>query len=161
MDYPNLEFIVFDNNSKQNPVFKLYGSLILTVLDGLEFVFQELDVSFLTISWRGPLSYRNQSIELLCKSMDWFLYDNDPRHEKGNWILKHYCLIFFCFSCINNGNGSNFQSNYKVSWTLLTLICNHFLGTFWCLTFHHKWNEARLLIMNMVHTSCLTSCRTN
>ena len=33
----------------------------------------------------------------------------------------------------------------------------------WCLTkftFHHKWNEAWLLVINMAHTSCLTSCRT-
>ena len=36
----------------------------------------------LTLSWRGPLSYRNQSIDLQKKSMDWFLYDNDLRHEK-------------------------------------------------------------------------------
>ena len=31
---------------------------------------------FLTLSWRGPLSYRNQSIDLQSKSMDWFLYVN-------------------------------------------------------------------------------------
>ena len=36
----------------------------------------------LTLSWRRPLSYRNQSIDLLCKSMDWFLYDNDRRLER-------------------------------------------------------------------------------
>ena len=53
----------------------------------------------LTLSWRRPLSYRNpsidllcksmgwlsyrnQSIDLLCKSMDWFLYDIGPRHER-------------------------------------------------------------------------------
>ena len=38
-------------------------------------------VKHLTLSWRRPLSYRNQSIDLLSKSMDWFLYDNDLRHE--------------------------------------------------------------------------------
>ena len=26
----------------------------------------------LTLSWRGPLSYRNQSIDLQSKSVDWF-----------------------------------------------------------------------------------------
>ena len=35
----------------------------------------------LTLSWRRPLSYRNQSIDL-SKSMDWFLYDNGHRHER-------------------------------------------------------------------------------
>ena len=29
----------------------------------------------LTLSWRRSLSYRNQSIHLLCKSIDWFLYE--------------------------------------------------------------------------------------
>ena len=31
-----------------------------------------------TLSWRRPLSYRNQSIDLL----DWFLYHNGLRHER-------------------------------------------------------------------------------
>ena len=31
-----------------------------------------------------PLSYRSQSIHLLCKSIDWFLYDNGLRHERVN-----------------------------------------------------------------------------
>ena len=28
------------------------------------------------------LSYRNQSINSLCKSVEWFLYDRDLRHER-------------------------------------------------------------------------------
>ena len=36
----------------------------------------------LTLSWRRPLSYRNQSIDLPNKSMDWFIYDNGLRHER-------------------------------------------------------------------------------
>ena len=36
----------------------------------------------LALSWRKSLSYRNQSIDLLCKSMDWFLYNRDLRHER-------------------------------------------------------------------------------
>ena len=36
----------------------------------------------LTLSWRRPLSYRNQSIDLQSKSLDWFLYDNGLRHER-------------------------------------------------------------------------------
>ena len=41
-----------------------------------------LRLSSLTLSWRRPLSYRNQSIDLLRKSMGWFLLDNDLRHER-------------------------------------------------------------------------------
>ena len=42
----------------------------------------------LTLSCRGPLSYRNQSINLLCKSMDWFLYDDGLRHERVNILHR-------------------------------------------------------------------------
>ena len=34
-----------------------------------------------------PLSYRNQSTDLLYKSMDWFLYDNDLRHKRVKQLL--------------------------------------------------------------------------
>ena len=36
----------------------------------------------LSLSRRTSLSYRNQSINLLCKSVDWFLYDRDFRVMK-------------------------------------------------------------------------------
>ena len=38
----------------------------------------------LILSWRMPLSYRNQFIDLLCKSMNWFLYDRYLCHERVN-----------------------------------------------------------------------------
>ena len=41
-------------------------------------------LSNLTLSWRRLLSYRNQSIDLRCKSKDWFLSDNGLRHERVN-----------------------------------------------------------------------------
>ena len=44
----------------------------------------------LTLSWRRPLSYRNQSIDLLCKSVDWFLYENGLRHERLNIFILCY-----------------------------------------------------------------------
>ena len=44
------------------------------------------NVYMLTLSLRRPLSYRNQAIDLLRKSMDWFLYDNSLRHERVNSV---------------------------------------------------------------------------
>ena len=49
----------------------------------------------LTLSWRRSLSCRNQSIDLLCKSFDWFLYDRDLRNERVKncgklWTRKTY-----------------------------------------------------------------------
>ena len=39
-------------------------------------------INALTLSWWRLFSYRNQSIDLQSKSMDWFLYDNGLRHER-------------------------------------------------------------------------------
>ena len=36
----------------------------------------------LSLSGRRSLSYRNQSIDLHSKSIDWFLYGRDLRHER-------------------------------------------------------------------------------
>ena len=36
----------------------------------------------------APLSYRNQSTDLLCKSMDKFLYDRDPSHERVKGLSR-------------------------------------------------------------------------
>ena len=38
----------------------------------------------LTLSWQRSLSCRDQSIDFLCKWMDWFLYDRNLRHERAN-----------------------------------------------------------------------------
>ena len=50
----------------------------------------------LTLSWRRPLLYRNQSIDLIRKSMDWFPYDNGLRHERVKRI-KAFAQICFRF----------------------------------------------------------------
>ena len=43
--------------------------------------------SFLALSRRRPLLYRNQGIDLQSKSMDWFLYDTGLRLERVNIIF--------------------------------------------------------------------------
>ena len=54
----------------------------------------------LTLSWRGPLPYRNQSTDLQRKSMDWFLYDNGLRHERVKLFLNLSALSW----CIKGTN---------------------------------------------------------
>ena len=56
---------------------------------------------YLTLSRRRPLSYRNQSIDLLRKSMDWFLYDNVLRLERVK------ALAMFLIRRNNNNNMNN------------------------------------------------------
>ena len=51
------------------------------------------------------MSYRNQSIDLVSKSMDWFLYDRDVRHKRDivwcpqngqTHVNVNLCLIILC-----------------------------------------------------------------
>ena len=48
-----------------------------------QILFSVSSVETSTLSWLRLLSYRNQSIDLQSKSMDWFLYSNGLRHE---WV---------------------------------------------------------------------------
>ena len=65
----------------------------------------------LTLSWRGSLSYRNQSTDFLWKSMDCFLYGRDFHHGRVNWLViinPPNLLNFTVF-----GNNSHFPAgNY-------------------------------------------------
>ena len=57
----------------------------------------------LTPSWRRPLSYRNQYIDLQSKSMYWFLYDNGLRHERVKYcsvIINYVVIIQTLLFCI-------------------------------------------------------------
>ena len=60
----------------------------------------------LTLLWRRPLSYRNQSIDLRSNSLNQFLYDHGLRHEWGKlpyfFQIKHgKHLIFKPFDLLN------------------------------------------------------------
>ena len=70
---------------------------------------------YLTLSWRRPLSYRNQSIDLQSKSMDWFLYDKDLRHERVkkscSWNNAWHLSVTMCkrVKIIKKKNGKKFS----------------------------------------------------
>ena len=51
----------------------------------------------LTLSGRRSLWYRNQTVDLLCKSMDWFLYDRVLRPERVEVIIIAICLFLTIF----------------------------------------------------------------
>ena len=52
-----------------------------------------MSATLLTLSWRKPLSYRNH---LLCKSMDWFLYDKDSKCPEKFGIVPKSRFLKFC-----------------------------------------------------------------
>ena len=74
-------------NSGSMKLFKFVGTVIslfhkLPLCDLDKEVSSFREYMDLTPSCRSPLSYRNQSINLQSKLMDWFLYDRDLRHER-------------------------------------------------------------------------------
>ena len=58
-------------------------------------MFYDIVKLYLTLSRRRPLSYRNQSLDLLRKSMDWLLYDNGRRLERVNSVVHLRKFEFF------------------------------------------------------------------
>ena len=50
--------------------------------------------TFLTLSWRKSLSFRNHYSDLLCKSMKWFLYDRNLRHERVSINIEVVLFIY-------------------------------------------------------------------
>ena len=87
----------------------------------------------------------------------------------SNYIDSNYILNVAMWPEFGNSSTSIIASLDSIS-----IIFNRFYSfsfssififivlIFWCFTkfsFHHKWNEAPLLVINMVYTGCLTSCR--
>ena len=70
--------------------------------------YQNLLKGSINLSRRRPISYRNQSTDLLCKSMDCFLYDIGLLRERvkitpifsllSNWLYE-CAIIFEHFHC--------------------------------------------------------------
>ena len=56
-----------------------------------------LSFSYLTLSWRMSLPYKNQSVDSQTKSMDWFLYDWDLRLDrvKASSLDFSYLILKF------------------------------------------------------------------
>ena len=49
----------------------------------------------LSLSWRRSLSYRNHSMDLHSKSINWFLYDRVLRHERVKTVIFFQQLMLF------------------------------------------------------------------
>ena len=79
-------------------------------------------------------SYRNQSIKMLCKSVDWFLYEGNTGSWWVNWMkdlkLKKWTFCIFALSNL-------FQMFYTVTLlkTLLKFPGNHQRWTFLSVSF--------------------------
>ena len=91
----------------------------------------------LILSWRRPLSYRNQSIDLRSKWMDWFLYDNSLRQERVNPFYSTDVFLYLLKTSENNF----FATPQKVSWRPLEATQGNVCQMFSAIIKRHQWNK--------------------
>ena len=88
----------------------------------------------LTLSCRRPLLYRNQFIYLPWKSLDWFLYDEDLRHERVRELRKS-CSGYFANLSRKYPWRSPFLKTRQISLLLLS--------EFEIINSSHPWNDQK------------------
>ena len=78
-----------------------------------------------TLSRRRSLAYRNQSIYLQTKSMDWFLYDRQLRHKDLNttfftslcstseMLLTHFSPLLYFYNSLKTSQNQRFSDVFR------------------------------------------------
>ena len=132
---------------------KLYIPLILVSSSAKLFAPEILVIAKLTLLWQGPLpfSYRNQSIDLQSKSMDWFLYDNSLRHERvkstTGWLLL---TISKCFIQGGFFNLSVRQILDNVFYIPQNFVAFSFVKRYWKVMLpENKFTKGRISTLNL------------
>ena len=80
----------------------------------------------------------------------------------NSWAYTCTLCMQFVASCSHFARCTvsyKFFHSKSIELTIIFII----FETLWCFikySCHHKWHDAWLLLINMVYTSCLTSCRT-
>ena len=117
----------------------------------------------LTLSWRRPLSYRNQSIDLLSKSMDWFLYDNSFRHERVKVNYENTRAMYEICSELTIKTpewrhwrrfGVFIVSFEQISYIVLVFHCWHWTRKYWLgkLWITYKLDERAFLFVAIIYS---------
>ena len=73
-------------------------------------LFLFVNASGLTLSWRRSSSYRNQSIDLGCKSINWFLYDRGLRHKRVKGLMPYFLVLSLVVICLLPSRQLHIQS---------------------------------------------------
>ena len=107
-----------------------------------------------TLSSRRSLSYRNQSIDLPCKSMDWFLYDRDLCYERVKCVNPFMTNVLMLYPLKPPGNLWFFGvfRGYEMGKLARNgLILNDFTMLLWCF----------ILILNIIFLFEFTNRKQN
>ena len=95
----------------------------------------------LTLAWQSPLSYGNQPIYLICKSIEWFLYNRDHRHGR----LKRYSwgVIFLFFEKPIPCHPNILQGTYK---SLLKLISTKWIALIYGIRINRRYRNDNYIV---------------
>ena len=107
----------------------------------------------LTLSRRRSISYRNQSIDLRSKSMDWFLYDIDLRRERVKLVRSSRWGMFFKKYILKIWKNSQENTTIGVSFLikLQASSCNFIKKSLWHRCFLLKFaNFLRTLFLKNI-----------
>ena len=110
-------------------VFSTWQVVKLSIL--MAFAIRKSFHLLLTLSWRRSLSYRNQSIDLQSKLIDWFLYNRDLRHERVkdsrlifqfNRTHKQDCLLYPSFRIITFSKSVSLIDGFQLKFLISCLM---------------------------------------
>ena len=128
------------------------------------------------------MSHHNY-VKRVIKKISWYTNNTKTKDRSQQKLVNYYCyhslkeqketlsynsVIFYniilfynfpgTFSCFYE-NKKNETKARKIGPTVSFIIFSDFC-MFYQISFHHKGNDVRLLLINMVSSSCLTSCQT-
>ena len=124
-------------------------------------------LTILTFSQRWYLSYRNQSIDLQSKLMNWFLYDRKLRHESvklmfTNWVSVmselsvNYTKVVTEFESINPLTTSVPHQREPVNWFATQI--SWLVSIWWRALFVNGLRGSRRNYLNFFGTHKITCC---
>ena len=95
----------------------------------------------LTFWWRGSLSYKNQSVDLICKSMEWFLHDRDLGHKRVKRVSTQSPVL----------NKVILKINYDYNMLIVSVQQGgiRFLSAWWN---NFQWDKTSIIFSHNTHT---------
>ena len=136
-------------------VNRLLRNLCLTIFFRLCFIKNNIKLLSLTLSWRRSFLYRNQSIDLDSKSVDWFLYLGIFMKElilNDYYVTSMSSTLSACASKIKNRLKWKLRNSWLCGGKKSTFLILHFFITNGCA---HRTKYSRMDQNKFVEDSLL------
>ena len=102
--------------------------------------------TFLTLSWRRPLSYKKQFIDLQSKSVDCFLYNGGLLHERVNnqqasRFFRQLLLLYIKEAISRKEKFINYNKRGNCQANLIYKECSFFHNPIWIFVIYGQGNQ--------------------